>query len=214
MHSPTVGAQPPDRDGGYDAGYRSCPCFWGRAPGSVLRWLHDKTDLRGADVLDLGCGEGKNAAWLSTMGCQVTAVDISKHALQNARRAWPESTVHWIEADAASLEWAQQSYDLVIAYGLLHCLGKEQVPHVIQLIQQATRPHGINVIVAFNNRNQDLSAHPGFNPTLLSHQYFLLCYADWELLLATDEDLTETHPHNNIEHTHSMTRIAARRPRD
>lgn len=68
-----------------------------------------------------------------------------------------------------------------------------------------------NVICAFNVRRQELDAHPGFSPTLLSHEDYLAAYASWDLVKESDSDLTETHPHNNLEHTHSMTRILARK---
>jgi ubiquinone/menaquinone biosynthesis C-methylase UbiE len=211
MGDPIFGGQSPIKDGGYDVGYRACRCFWGREPGSVLRWLHTVVDLTGADVLDLGCGEGKNAAWLDAKGCRVTAVDVSSQALINARQAWPTTRIKWIQADVTTLRFPRDSYDLIIAYGLLHCLTERQIPRLIQEAQEATRSRGINVIVALNDRSQDLSAHPGLNPTLLPHSFYLSHYHDWEVLFATDQDLHEIHPHNNIPHTHSMTRIAARK---
>ena len=45
-------------------------------------------DLR---VLDLGCGEGKNAAFLASRGALVEAIDSSELALANARSAWPSA---------------------------------------------------------------------------------------------------------------------------
>jgi tellurite methyltransferase len=35
-----------------------------------------------AKVLDLGCGEGRNALFLAEHGCEVTAVDISVSGIQ------------------------------------------------------------------------------------------------------------------------------------
>ena len=68
-------------NGGYDAGYIACPCFWGRSPGSLVRLL-DKyiVDFSGMEVLDAGCGEGKNAAFLSQRGARVRAIDVSEAA--------------------------------------------------------------------------------------------------------------------------------------
>jgi hypothetical protein len=68
------------------------------------------------------------------------------------------------------------------------------------------------VICAFNDRFQDLSAHPGFSPTTLNHNIYLDIFSDLETIQAHDRDLHEIHPHNGILHTHSMTRILARKP--
>jgi tellurite methyltransferase len=202
----------PTRDGGYDDGYRACPCFWGATPGSVLRWLGTRVDLHGSRVLDLGCGEGKNAVWLEGLGCTVTAVDVSGMAISNAKRAFPESRVTWNVADAAAFEISESSWDLIVAYGLLHCLKKQEISQILDRIQNGVRPSGYNVVVTFNDRSQDLAGHPGFRPTLLAHEWYAEKYSTWECLYLTDEDLHETHPHNNIPHSHSMTRIAARKP--
>ena len=59
----------------------------------MVRLLADSADLAGAHVLDLGCGEGKNAAFLATLGCVVQAWDISAAALDNAKVAWPDVPV-------------------------------------------------------------------------------------------------------------------------
>ena len=43
-------------------------------------------DARGLNVLDLGCGTGRHALWLSRDGATVTAVDFSEGMLDEARR--------------------------------------------------------------------------------------------------------------------------------
>ena len=56
-------------DGGYDSGYRACPCFWGSDPGSLVSRLATIVpSFTGLQVLDAGCGEGKNAIFLAGKG--------------------------------------------------------------------------------------------------------------------------------------------------
>ena len=199
----------------YDAGYALCPCFWGRRPGRLVseltRLLPSWQDL---SVLDLGCGEGKNAAFAAKRGANVLAIDASRLALRNAVAAWPRvSNIHWQHADIREIELLPNAYDVILAYGLLHCLTSEsQVLRVVADIQHATIAGGFNVVCAFNSRHQDLRAHPGFVPTLLAHDDYVRLYSTWALDHSTDTDLNETHPHNGIPHTHSMTRLIARKP--
>jgi 2-polyprenyl-3-methyl-5-hydroxy-6-metoxy-1,4-benzoquinol methylase len=203
--------------GGYDQGYKECPCFWGREPGSVLTQLDGLQRLNNLDVLDLGCGEGKNAAWLADRGCRVLAIDVSEYALENARRLWQTTQVTWAHQDVSELTWRRRNaYDLIIAYGLMHCLrDREQVSLIISAMKYSTRTGGVIVLVAFNDRSQDLSAaHPGFDPLLLSHSEYEHLLADWELIISTDRNLFETHPHNGVPHHHSMTRMAARKTQE
>ncbi len=204
-------------NGGYDEGYRRCSCFWGQGPGSLVVKLGDHIGtFTGLQVLDAGCGEGKNAIFLARKGAVVTAIDVSMLAHHNARQAWGSDCelVQWEVADILSYPLMENSFDLIIAYGLLHCLtSKEQIDEIVDLFKRSTKARGYNLICAFNNRHQDLSAHPGFSPTLLAHMDYLKKYRGWDIVYQSDQDLTEQHPHNNLWHTHSMTRMIARKER-
>jgi ubiquinone/menaquinone biosynthesis C-methylase UbiE len=202
-------------DGGYDRGYEACPCFWGRRPGTLVKALESHVScVAGLCVLDVGCGEGKNAIYFANQGARVKALDISELALGNARRAWATSCdVTWEAADIRSISLPQSDYDIVVAYGLLHCLKTfREITDVVAKLQRATKPGGYHIICSFNDRFQDLSAHPNFEPCLIDHEQYLGFYGRWEILMASDSDLAESHPHNNIRHVHSMTRLIARKP--
>jgi len=170
-------------------------------------------DLQSMKALDAGAGEGKNAYFLAERGASVVALELSCDAIRNARKTFGASArVSWIEGDVRTAQLANASFDLVVAYGLFHCLSvPDEVEQVVGRLQEATVAGGWNVVCAFNARSQDLSAHPGFFPCLLEHSTYVQMYEGWECE-ATDSDLTEIHPHNKIEHTHSMTRIIARKP--
>jgi cyclopropane fatty-acyl-phospholipid synthase-like methyltransferase len=179
----------------------------------MVRQLADGTDLSGAHVLDLGCGEGKNAAFLANLGCIVEAWDISSAALDNAQAMWPDIPISWNERDATDISAEHRTFDLVIAYGLFHCLSRDLIPSTIANIKRVTAPGGYNIAVCYNDRthaNFD-EAHPAFQPTRLPHEIYVRSYSDWEIIAASDEDLTEQHPTNMVDHTHSMTRLLARK---
>jgi tellurite methyltransferase len=197
--------------GGYDDGYLSCSCFWGRSPGSlVTNHLQQIGTAKGLKVLDLGCGEGKNANAYAEAGAHVTAVDCSIHAIENGLRAFSTADIDWIQSDAHSYLREADLFDVIIMYGLLHCLSSET--EVVTLIDRAlnkTRKGGTHIIAVFNNGPHDLSAHPGFKPLLLPHEFYVACYSDCQITSAVSSILKETHPHNEIEHFHSLTRLIA-----
>jgi ubiquinone/menaquinone biosynthesis C-methylase UbiE len=203
-----------DSAGGYDDGYRACKCFWGTQPSSlIVEQFAECVDLSGRSVLDAGCGEGKNAIFLARKGASVVAIDVSSAAIANAKRAWPDyKRVDWVNADVRDIGLPDDSFDIVIAYGLLHCLDTEDaLTTTVGKLKRATKADGLHIVCAFNVRQQDLTAHPGFHPTLLSHDRLLSLYDDWLIVSASDSDLFETHPHNHIAHNHSLTRFVARR---
>jgi SAM-dependent methyltransferase len=201
--------------GGYDDGYLNCSCFWGQEAGSLIKRLSDyRETVDQCHVLDAGCGEGKNAIHLARQGAVVDAWDVSEYALRNARAAWPDShLVRWNCGDVQSAQLDAHKYDIVIMYGLLHCLdNRVAIADFISRAKSFTLRSGLHVLVAFNSRRQELEAHPGFNPTLMAHQEYLAMYREWNVLFQSDQDLHEAHPHNNIPHVHSMTRLIAQKP--
>ncbi|WP_083225728.1 class I SAM-dependent methyltransferase [Neptunicoccus sediminis] len=199
-------------DGGYDDGYRACPCFWGKEVGSLITKFLEENEIEGSRILDAGCGEGKNAVALAKLGADVTAIDCSEVALQNAKNAFGGNSVHWQCSDVRNLKAGGKPFDVVVAYGLLHCMqSADEIASVVHRLQELTEVDGWNIICAFNDRQHDLSAHPGFDPCLVPHSTYLRHYQGWEVTFSSDEDLHESHPHNNIPHVHSMTRLIARK---
>jgi len=57
----------------------------GAADRTARWWPRPSTCLRGA--LDVGCGEGADAIWLTLHGWDATALDVSHVALERARAA-------------------------------------------------------------------------------------------------------------------------------
>jgi SAM-dependent methyltransferase len=97
---------------------------WARADGhdSYHRFHRDLFfDLLpppGRATLDLGCGEGRVAADLTGLGHAVVGVDLAPSMVAAARAAHPR--IRFEEADAASLPFADESFDCVVAFMSLH----------------------------------------------------------------------------------------------
>jgi ubiquinone/menaquinone biosynthesis C-methylase UbiE len=64
--------------------------------------------------LEVGCGTGKNTAWLLTICDQITAIDLSNGMLEIAKNKIQSERVNFIEADITK-DWtfAKNTYDLV-----------------------------------------------------------------------------------------------------
>jgi cyclopropane fatty-acyl-phospholipid synthase-like methyltransferase len=95
----------------------------------------------GASILDLGCGAGiPVASQLVTSGFSVTGVDASRGQIERARRNVTEA--HFIQADMASVEFASESFDAVLAlYSLTH-LPKSEHASMIERLARWLRPGG------------------------------------------------------------------------
>ena len=199
------------KTGGYDDGYAACGCFWGRSPGSLVNRFISGGSLAGLRALDIGCGEGKNANALAEAGASVDAVDCSPLAIANGKRSFHQSKITWSVAQAEEHLRICAPYDLIVMYGLLHCLPDPQsISNIIALALGRTVVNGTHIVVAFNDGPHDLSAHPNFKPTLVSHAFYCDQYKRHSIVSESNSILNETHPHNGIPHFHSITRLIAR----
>lgn len=71
-------------------------------------------DISFESCLEIGCGTGKNTAWLLTRAKTITAVDLSAEMLAKAKEKINSANVEFIQADILK-DWnfAKKKYDLV-----------------------------------------------------------------------------------------------------
>jgi SAM-dependent methyltransferase len=100
-------------------------------------------------ALDLGCGEGGDALWLAERGWQVTAVDISRTALQRATdEAERRNLLQRIEFQVHDLgeTFPDGSFDLVSAQ-FFHTPVELNRPRVLRRAAEAVSAAGLLLIV-------------------------------------------------------------------
>jgi tellurite methyltransferase len=140
--------------------------------------------LSGGSALDLACGRGQNAIWLAGVGYHVLGVDISRVALQAARRqalrfglAWRGSPAGYVNFMVADLdEWSppRAAFDLVIVFRFLD-------RRLFGPIREAVRPGGL---VYYSTRHLGaLARDPRANPRyLLRPGELAAAFCDWQCL--------------------------------
>lgn len=108
-------------------------------------------DLRGKDILDVGCGAGLLSEAMSELGATVTGIDASAHTLGAARLHLYESGQKISYVEATAEEWAEDNsagYDIVTCMELI-----EHVPDpelVIAACARLVRPGGHVVFSTIN----------------------------------------------------------------
>jgi tellurite methyltransferase len=166
---------------------------------------------RGASVLDLGCGEGRNALYLAEKGFQVQAVDISVVGLEKLnqlaqRRGLSVAT----QAEDMRHYAFAQSYELVLAHGSLHLIEREHWTRLIHEIKAHTRTGGYNVLVVFTDRLAPPEDLRDFHVGLFREGELFDFYCDWEVILRRSYILEDEHP-GNIKHRHPINQLIARK---
>jgi malonyl-CoA O-methyltransferase len=106
-------------------------------------------DVRGLDVLDLGCGTGRHALWLGAAGARVTALDFSEGMLEKARAKPGNEGVRFVVHDLhAPLPFPGASFDLVVSGLVLEHL--RELSGVCGEAHRVLRPGGKAVLSAMH----------------------------------------------------------------
>jgi len=112
---------------------------------------YDQWFLPGAEILDVGIGQGRNALPLARRGCVVSGIDTSEEAVHQVRTlAQPEDLpltaqlVDFQEYDPPA------SFDAVLCFGLLQMLPPAQAASLVQRLRQWTRSGGALFLIAWH----------------------------------------------------------------
>lgn len=92
-------------------------------------------DVHGRDVVELGCGTGKNTTWLAMHARSVVALDVSAGMLARARARVPAAHVTFVQHDVrTSWPLADGTADVIVANLVL-----EHVEHLAPVYREAAR---------------------------------------------------------------------------
>lgn len=137
-------------------------------------------------VLDMGCGQGRNALYLGLKGFDVIAVDNNPHAVQNVEELAriEELNVRAFEYDlnAANI---QENFDYMVATVVFMFLMPRYVPDVIANMKEHTNPGGYNLIVSAMD-TEDFPCPMPF-PFKFGEGELREYYKDWELVEYKEE---------------------------
>ena len=105
--------------------------------------------IKPCKVLDLGCGQGRNALFLSSLGFDVTAVDQNIPGLQYLKNVAEAENldikVAHYDINTAAI---QNTYDFISSTVVLMFLNPECIDNIITNIQEQTNIGGYNLIVS------------------------------------------------------------------
>jgi SAM-dependent methyltransferase len=129
---------------------RPCPFRTDATDESLAGWFADGR-LAPGRVLELGCGEGRNAAYLAGLGCMVDAVDFSALAVEQARERARRAglTVSFQHCSIFDATVPEDAYDLVYDSGCFHHLPPHRRQDYVALVRRALKPGGSFGLVCF-----------------------------------------------------------------
>ena len=169
-------------------------------------------DLPPGTALEIGCGVGADAIWLAGRGWRVTALDVSRVALDRAearsRQAGIE--VDWTCARLEDLALPPNGFDLVTAHypALLHSPGQDAE----RALLAAVAPGGTLLVVHHADVDVEKAKSYGFDPAdYLSHDDVVELLGDgWDVTVHRRR-LRDQPAGIEGQHTHDDI-VKARRP--
>ncbi|GGI77789.1 SAM-dependent methyltransferase TehB [Legionella impletisoli] len=111
-------------------------------------YLQDQGPL---DILDIGCGVGRNALFLALQGHSVHGIDINESSLRQLMHIAHQEKLSNMTTSLHDLNQPMmlndRTYDWIISTVSLQFLQSTRIPSLLSELQQATRPQGVHFLV-------------------------------------------------------------------
>ena len=199
----------------YDNRYNTEGYYWGLMPNricyDIMKILPPIKPYR---VLDIGCGEGKDAVFFAKCGYAVTAFDVSESGIEKAKRLAEHNRVEVNLFRADIFDYRPDSeYDIIFSSGVFHFIPLNQREDVCNSLKAHTSNNGINAMNVFvrkpfinrapdSTRDED-KRHPWHSGELFGY------YHDWLFHLCT-EDVFDCNS-GGTPHKHCMDTLIAQK---
>ncbi len=203
------------KDNPYDQRYAGEEYYWGKQPSAicdrVIEILQSKNNYK-LRLIDLGCGEGRNAVYFAKNGFDVDALDISLPGLQKTKKYANDAgvSVNIIHADAVTYK-LEKTYDVVFSTGTLMYLPRYSRNQRFLNYKQHTKEGGLNVHSVLIPKPfivKAPDAEPSRRAPFKSGE-LMSYYWDWEILFSIEEIFDCMS--GGIPHKHAVNRIIAKK---
>ena len=138
----------------WDGSYAGPPPPWdiGRPQPAFVR-LADAGALTGA-LLDAGCGTGEHTILAARLGARALGIDVSKLAIETARRKAAERGVDagFEVLDALRVDTVGEVFDTIVDSGLLHVFDDAARARYVAAVHAVLRPGGHLHLMCFSDR--------------------------------------------------------------
>jgi len=114
--------------------------------------------ISGENILDLGCGPGRDARIFVDKGYTVTGINLSQELLQIAQANVPEAT--FLLMDMRDLSLPDHQFDGVWASASLLHLKKEDISVVLNNLYRVLKPGGVLYISVKEGNSEEIENDP------------------------------------------------------
>lgn len=130
---------------------KAVPFFVDVPDENLISYLDNAFTTRGS-VLDIGCGNGRNAVFLAKQGFKVQGIDFSKTSIEWARQNANEQSVEveFINQSIFDLKFSPNCYDYIYDSGCLHHIKPHRRIQYLEKIHNLLKKDGYFGLTCFN----------------------------------------------------------------
>jgi tellurite methyltransferase len=135
----------------YEDDYQKNDYYWGIVPSTMcLKILELLPPERQIKILEIGCGEGKDAVFLARCGYDVSAFDISEAGLEKTKRLADKANVYVRTFRANLCDYRlDEKYDVIYSSGVLHYMKPELCDEIMTNYKANVNENGIVALHVF-----------------------------------------------------------------
>lgn len=121
---------------------------------ALIYQLVNKFFIKGGVCADVGCGIGRDSAWLSKQGYSVISIDASEGMLQQARQLNPNA--YFIQDSLPLLKkQADSSFTNVLCSAVIMHLTANQIAYAVTNLVRITAEDGVLIISFRGTKSKD-----------------------------------------------------------
>ncbi|MDD2364223.1 MAG: helix-turn-helix domain-containing protein [Saccharofermentanales bacterium] len=194
----------------YEEEYVTDSYYWGLAPSHMCyEVMKICPPIRKLRVLDIGCGEGKDAVFFARNGYIVDAFDIAIVGVEKTKYLADEMGVSVNAFQANLLDYRlEHQYDIIFSSGVFHYIPANLRKQLILNYQEHTTPNGIHALNVFVPKPFiEPAPEKEENATVWRSGELATHYSDW-LLHEMSESIFDCDS-SGIPHQHCMDTVIA-----
>jgi 2-polyprenyl-3-methyl-5-hydroxy-6-metoxy-1,4-benzoquinol methylase len=130
-----------------------------------LMFVSKQMELKGKRILEFGCGEGLNCAFLANQAAAICGFDVSEGSVRLAKEHYPQMPFLVADACDPGLDISAGSWDVVVSFEVL-----EHVPNMSAFLQNMRRHTKSDGVVFLSTPNRDIFSL-GHEPSPINREH-------------------------------------------
>jgi tellurite methyltransferase len=194
----------------YNKLYKQNKNVWGEQPNKLLEMIWQDVDP-GSHVLDLGCGQGRDALFLAKKNFKVIAIDSAQSGIDGLNKFITENKLDNIQAACKNIEdfiIEPDKYSIINAMNIFQFLDKGDSLNMIKNIQASLKLDGFVIIAGFSVDDSSFKEGKGFFDKNELNELF----SNFKIVFYKEITVEDPgHPGYEKPHQHHVVRLIAQK---